>query len=377
MPYARPTLTELRAQVAADIQTELPTSDPLLRFSALKILGDTNAGLAYLQYGYTDWVSLQAIPFTATDEYLEAWASLKNVYRETAVQATGSVTFTGTSGTIPIGTTLIRGDGTQYITTAAGAIANGTVTVTAQAVADPTGLTGAFGNAATGVSMTLGTTVAGINSTGTVSTAFSGGADVETDASLRSRMLQAFQNPPQGGAQSDYVTWSYQVNGVTRAWANPNGFGPGTVVVYPMFDNTESANGGFPQGVTGCSQYENRYITQATLDLLTVADHIYPLRPVTALVIVASPIPTPINFTVKNVAVASQAAVSAAISGVLSLYGAPIGTSAGTGGEVDLKYIESAISAVIGITDFVITSPVDNIKTSVGQMPILGTVTFV
>jgi hypothetical protein len=35
MPFTRPTLTALRAQVAQDIVSNLPGSDPLLRFSKI------------------------------------------------------------------------------------------------------------------------------------------------------------------------------------------------------------------------------------------------------------------------------------------------------------------------------------------------------
>ena len=376
MPFARPTLSELRAQVVADISSGLPGSDPLLRYSALKVLGDAEAGLAHLHYGYTDWVAKQAVPFTATDEFLEAWASLKSVFRQSSTQASGSVTFAGVSGTvIPSGTPLTRGDGVGFTTTASGMVASGYVTIAAIANADITGLTGAFGNCAVGTSMTLGTAIAGVQSTGAVSADFVGGTDVETDESLRSRMLQAYQNPPQGGSQTDYVTWALQVPGVTRAWCNPNGFGTGTAVVYVMMDVTESANAGFPQGVAGVATSESRYPTKATLDLLTVANHIYPLRPVTALVFAAAPTPNPINFSISGIPLAMRTSVAAAISGIFVLYGSPVGVS-GQNGTINMSYIESAIAAITGSTGFIITSPTGNITGTTGQLPTLGTITW-
>ncbi len=377
MPFARPKLSDLRAQVAADITSGLPGSDPLLRFSALKILGDAEAGLAHLHYGYTDWVSKQSVPFTATDEFLEAWASLKNVFRNPATQADGGVTFAGISGTvIPAGSSLTRGDGVAFKTTASGVVSSGFVTVHAIAVADVTGLTGAFGNCPTATTMTLGTAIAGIQSTGTVSTAFTGGADVEADDSLRARMLQAFQNPPQGGAQTDYVTWALQVPGVTRAWCNPNGFGTGTVVVYTMNDVTEAVNNGFPQGVNGVATSEARYPTKATLDLLLVANHLYPLRPVTAVVYAAAPAQQVVNVSISGVPLALRTAVAAAISGVFFLYGAPVSATAGQNTTIDMSYIESAIAAVTGTAGFVVTSPSGNITGTTGGLPVLGTITW-
>src|SRR5260364_179792 len=57
MPYTRPTLTELRQQVAQDLGV-----DALLRFSNLRIVGDAQAALAHLHYGYLDWIARQGVP---------------------------------------------------------------------------------------------------------------------------------------------------------------------------------------------------------------------------------------------------------------------------------------------------------------------------
>ncbi|WP_175980068.1 baseplate J/gp47 family protein [Caballeronia zhejiangensis] len=383
MPYARPTLTQLRSRVAADLQVSPAGSDPLLRFSSLNVLGRALAGLANEQYGYTDWVALQSNPFTATDEYLEAWAALKNIYREAATQAgaatPGQITFPGTNGyQIPIGTLISRGDGVQYTTTSLGTVSGSSVTVNAVANADSTGLTGAFGNCAVGTVMTLGTSIAGISSTGSVTTAFTGGADIELDDSLRSRMLYAYQNTPQGGAVTDYVTWAGEVSGVTRAWCNPNGFGAGTVVVYAMLDNAESANGGFPVGANGVAASESRGVA-AQGDQLTIANYIYPLRPATALVYVCAPNKLVVNFTIsgtQNFSTATKALIQSAISGVFVMYGSPISSTAGQNGIVALSYIESAIAAISGTSGFVITSPTANIQGTTGQLPVLGTITW-
>lgn len=383
MPYARPTLTQLRSQVAADLSSSVQGSDPLLRFSSLKILGTVLAGLANGQYGYTDWVAQQACPFTATDEYLEAWAALKKIYREAATQAgaatPGQITFPGTNGyEIPIGTPITRGDGVGYTTTSLGTVTNGSVTVNAEANADPTGLTGAFGNCVVGTVMTLGTSITGITSTGSVTTAFTGGADIETDDSLRSRMLFAYQNPPQGGAVTDYVTWAGEVAGVTRAWCNPNGFGAGTVVVYAMLDNADSAEGGFPQGTNGVAAAESRGVA-ATGDQLTIANAIYPLRPATALVYVCAPIQNVINFTISgstNFSSATKSLIESTISGVFVLFGNPLGATAGTSGTIDLSDLNSAIAAISGTEGFVIESPSANITGTTGQLPVLGTITW-
>jgi uncharacterized phage protein gp47/JayE len=386
MPFQRPTLSDLRSQVAADISSGVPGADGLLRFSNLGVLGTVLAGLAQLHYGYLDWIALQATPYTATDEYLEAWAALKGIIRNPATAATGTATFTGTNGAVlSSGALLARGDGYVYQTTATGTIASGTVTVPVKAILpiidpvdNPTG-GGALGNAPSGTVLTLQSTVAGIQSAGVVAAAMTGGADVETDDSLRTRMLQEYQNPPQGGDLEDYIGWALDVPGVTRAWCAPNGFGVGTVVVYVMLDQAEAGNNGFPVGSNGVSQHDQGpggtpRGTIATGDQLTVADSIVNKQPVTALVYVCAPTAHTINFTISGIATAPVSvrnAISDAIAQVMLEQGSPI---AGT--SVDLSAIESAIAAISGTAGFVITSPSANIANVTGELPVLGTVTY-
>jgi uncharacterized phage protein gp47/JayE len=369
MPFTRPTLTQLRNASAQQLNAELPGADALLRFSNLGVLADIDAGLVSMLYGYLDWIALQCTPFTATDEYLEGWGALKGVTRKPCKQASGSITFTGTSGlVIGDGAGLTRSDGLAYVSTSAGEVANGSVTITATAVPDPAGLTGANGNCAVGTQFTLANAVAGIDSTGAASGAFTGGADIEDQDDYRDRVLFAYQNPPQGGDAADYVGWALDVPGVTRAWCAPNGMGPGTVVLYIMLDEANLAENGFPQGTNGCATAETRALP-ATGDQLTVANAIFPLQPVTALVYVVSPTAQAIPMTIKGVSVGEQAAVIAALDAQLATDGVP-------GGTIYLSHLWSAILSVAGVDDFLIVSPTADIKLATGALPQLGAITW-
>jgi uncharacterized phage protein gp47/JayE len=385
MPFSRPTLSDLRAQVAADITSGLPGADGLLRFSNLTVLGTALAGLGYLQYGYLDWISLQSNPYTATDEFLEAWAALKNIFREGATGAVGTATFPGVNGTsLLVDTFLVRGDGYVYQTTASGTVTGGFVTVPAIAVLppidpvnNPTG-DGAAGNTPINTVLTLQSAIPGIQSGGVAATDFTDGADVELDPSLRTRMLQAYQNVPAGGDVGDYVRWALAVPGVTRAWCAPNGFGVGTVVVYIMLDIAEAGHGGFPVGTNGVSPFDQspsgpRGVV-ATGDQLNVANGIINVQPVTALVFACAPVANTVNFTITGLGTPSaaiQAAITAAITNAFLTEGSPI---AGT--SVNLSDIESAIASIAGTSGFVITSPAGNIANVTGELPVLGTVTY-
>ncbi|EJM20164.1 putative phage Mu protein gp47-like protein [Pseudomonas sp. GM18] len=374
MPYPRPTLSELRARVASDITSGIPTADGLLRFSNLQILGKAVAGLDHLNYGYLDWIAKQAVPYTSSGEYLQAWAALKNVYQKTASFAGGSVTFPGTVGaTIDSGTEISRSDSFTFTTQASATVGVGGM-VTVQVLAD---LAGEASNTPMGSLMTLGVSVDGISSSGAVTTAITGGADQEKEDALFQRMLEAYQNTPMGGSITDYPIWAKAVPGVTRAWCAPNSFGAGTVVVYVMFDEANAGHQGFPQGINGISSSDNR-VTSGNLasgDQLTVANSIFPKQPVTAMVYACSPIAAPKDFTITGLtgaSIAVRAAVAAAISDVFMEQGAPLTD----GSFVALSDIDSAIAALASTKGFVITSPVTNIANVLGYLPTLGSITY-
>lgn len=374
MPYTRSTLSDLRAQVAADITSGLPTADGLLRFSNLQIIGKAVAGLGHLNYGYLDWIAKQGVPYTSSGEYLEAWAALKKVYRKTATKAVGGVSFRGTPGKIvDAGTQVFRGDSAAFPSLVTATVAtDGTVVL--QVEAD---LAGEAGNTPVGSLMTLGSAIDGIQSSGAVTAAITGGADQEGEESLFARMLDAYQSTPNGGSRGDYPSWAKEVSGVTRAWCAPNGFGVGTVVVYIMLDDANSGHGGFPQGTDGVSPKDNRSTSgnRATGDQLIVANSIFEQQPVTAMVYSCAPIASPIDFTITGLSAAStatRAAVAAAITEVFFEQGVPLSD----GSFVGLSDIDSAIAAISATKGFVITSPVANIANMLGRLPTLGTINY-
>lgn len=373
MPYARPTLTALRNQAVADITTSgVPNLDGLLRNAVLRVLAWVMAGLAYSVYGYLDWIALEAVPFTATGEYLEAWAALIGIYRKDASSATGQAQFTGSvAGTfVPAGTQLTRQDATPYTSTADATVdATGVLLVPIAAA-----ITGAVTNCDAGTPINFPTPIGGINNNGTIITpGCTGGADQELDSDFRNRMLVKYAQPPQGGAASDYVDWALEVPGCTRAWVQPNGEGYGSVTVRVMFDETEAANGGFPVGSDGVATEETRAGPGATAtgDQLAVADHIYPVQPVTALVYVRAPIAAPINVTLLALDPNSpdmQAQITAAIEDMLL-------EKAETGGTIYPSDLYEAILATPGVNHFTMSEPALPITADAGALPVMGTLT--
>lgn len=390
MPFNRPTLTELRERNQAFFESELKDVGALLRFSNMRVIADADAGMSWHHYGYLDWIARQAVPYTATDEHLAAWGAMKSVYRKAAEPARSpSARFTGTPGeTVSVGAVINRGDGYQYtldddVTIGSNGNATGSITAILRDPADDATAGGDAGNADAGTLLTLDVSWSGIDSTVTLLTSATGGADIEDEDDFRLRVLYAYQHPLQGGAEADYVQWATSVPGVTRAWTLKHILGIGSVGVYIMSDGDERSNSaGIPLGTDGVATREvwgldGTGTGAATGMQLTVADYIWERQPVTALVWVCSPIAKAVNFVIDGIAGADSSvkeAIATAINGVFFDKGDPRGAAGA--GVVYLSDLVYAIADVNGSTGFVLTSPSANIPLNTGELPVLGSVEY-
>ena len=380
MPFKRKTLSELRDENRNFLQAELKNVGALLRFANLKVVADMDAGMAHLHYGYLDYIALQSNPFTATGENLAGWMALKRVYRKPAsaakskdVKAVGSA-----NRVIPAGTILNRGDGYQYTVATEIKIqdsgeGHGGITAVLPDVTDDVTGGGANGNADAGTVLTLDVNIAGVEAQLTLIEAATGGADIEDEEAFRSRGLLSWQEPPQGGSDTDYKKWALEVSGVTRAWVKRRLNGAGTVGVYIMCDG--NLNDGFPVGTDGISQLEDWGAVKASGDQLSVADHIYPLQTDTAIIFVCSPIRKIIDFEIAGIKDADSTIVSNIKEALATLFfdeSNPDGT-----GKIDLSDINKSISNVDGTKGYIRNSPSSNITFDIGEIPLLGEVDFV
>lgn len=381
MPFKRPTLTELREKNRTQLQSELRKTGALLRYSNMRVLADADAGLAHLHYGYLDYIAQQATPFNSTDEWLAGWAGLKSVYQNAANPAsTPSYQFSGTAGApVGKGVVLRRGDGYRYslvdaVTIGADGTAHGKLTAILPDIIDAPNGGGIDGNADAGTSLTLDISLPGVDASGVMIEPATGGADIETQESLRARMLLAYQSPPQGGSDTDYKQWALAVPGVTRCWPKRRLMGAGSVGVYIMCDGNDETNHGFPVGTDGISQLDDWGAQKATGDQGRVADYIYPLAPVTALVYVCSPVAKTVNFEISGIShVGSDitAAIDAAIDNVFFEGGTPEGN-----GKIFLSDLNRAIGDIDGTAGFILVSPAANIELGVGELPVRGEVNY-
>lgn len=349
MSFSRPSFSELIARVRADVQSGM-SPDELLRRSDALVLSDALAGAAHGLYGYLDWAVKQIFPDQADADQLDRHGSLWGLTRNSAAAATGNATFSGVIGSVvPVGTLLQRSDGVQFKTTAE--VAVGVTNSVAAAVTATT--TGQSTSTATGVSLSLVNPVAGVTSSAVVASGgLTGGADAESDADYRARILSRLRQPPMGGAKSDYVAWALQVSGVTRAWSLPNWLGAGTVGVLFVRDDDSS-------------------IIPDAGEVAAVQTYIDTVRPVTASVTVMAPVGDTLNFSIQLTpsSTAIRAAVEAEIRDMLLRDAYP-------GCTIYLSRINEAISIATGETDHVLASPSANQVYSTTHMPIFGAITW-
>lgn len=351
MPFSRPTLTELIQRTQADAETRLTGGAPLLPTSNIAILSRVLAGGVHGLYGYLAWIAQQVLPDTAEAEFLARHAGIWGIARLAATFAQGNVTLAGTNGSVaPAGTLLRRADGAEYALDSDATIVLGTATVAVTATA-----AGDAGDTAAGVGLTLVSAVSGITAAATVASGgLTGGADAEDDDALRTRLLARIQQPPQGGAEHDYLAWTFAAHPeVTRAWVYPEELGPGAVTVRAMTDGATS-NG----------------IPSATV-IEAIEDYIDPLRPVTAAVSVLAP--TAVEFDLEISAAPATAAVQASIEAAIADL---LLREAEPGGTLLISHLREAISTAAGETDHTLIDPVADVVSGGGEILIPGTITW-
>lgn len=351
MPFQRPSFTELVERTQADFQSRLGLQTPILRRSLVYVFSRIYAGVAHMLYGALSFIIQQIFPDVSETDFLERQASLYGISRQAATFAAGVVTVTGTSDgvTIPAGSTLQRADGTIFEVDADAVVASGTadLDVTCQTA-------GEIGNTIAGALLTFESPVGTVSATGEVAVGgLVGGVDTEDDDSLRTRLLQRLQEPPMGGAESDYRKWALEVPGVTRVWVYPLELGPGQVTVRFVRDDDVS-------------------LIPDAGEVTAVQTYIDARRPVTATVNVVAPVAVPRNFTIAVVpnTTAVKDAVEAELEDLIRRDGEP-------GATLLLSRIREAISIAAGETDYTMTVPNADVTHTTGQIPTMGTITWV
>ena len=352
MAYKRPTPTELIQHQQTNIESRLPGADAKLKNTILGAIATAQAGVAHGLYGNLQWQAKQILPDTAEDEFLVRHADWRmKQKRKDATYAKGNITITGTNGAlIPKGTIWQRSDGVEFITDNDASISGVNVVVAITAV-----VAGKNSNTVAASQLFNAGTLPGINSTAIVDgSGLSLGNDQETIEQLRIRLKNYIQLAPTGGNDDDYILWSLEVAGVTRAWVYRQEMGLGTVTVRFMMDDTYAD--GIPQAA----------------DVTAHKNYIDTVRPAGMKgYYSAAPIAVPFNLTIQlepNTP-AVQAAVQAQLDDLLRSEAIPSGT-------IKLSHINEAISLATGETDHVVVSPIADVTHNTGEIAVPGIITW-
>lgn len=349
MAFVRPSLADLVSRIQADLVSRLGGSGAPLRRSVVAVVARVWAGAVHMLHGHLEYLSRQLFPDLSDDAYLVRQASLYGISKSPATFAHGMVLITGTDGSdINAGAILRREDGAEYELQGGGTITAGELSLEVIAV-----LAGTAGNAPDGTELTFESPTPGIDAVA-VADELVEGDDQESTESLRRQLLARLRAAPQGGAASDYTLWAFSVPGVTRVWVYPNQLGAGTVVVYFVRDDDSGSL--IPSGS----------------EVTTVQTYIDSVRPVTAAVTVAAPTAKTWSFTLEitpdNADV--RAAVTAELTDLFRTEGEP-------GVTLPISRVRTAIGIASGLTDYVLTTPSADLTHSAGEIPVLGTITWV
>lgn len=305
-----------------------------------------------------DFIARQAIPIYSSDEFLDGWLASYGMTRKEPAAAVGLITGTGVATSLLAAGSLAQDDrGRQYRVTADVAVA-GDATVSASVIALVPGLAA---NAVAGLSLSLVSPVAGVDSAFVVGVdGLGGGADLETDAQAIYRLQQRLSNEPMGGSPADYARWALQLPGITRAFGVRNPAGPTSAGVIIMADGNVAP--GLP----------------TTVQQRQVLDYIRdPQRgpPDELFVIIPTAVTKNWTISLSPDTAANRAAVMAAVQDLFFREAVP-------GGSIPHSHVKEVISAAPGEYNHTITAPVlteGGVFTvaSYDQLLASGTFTFV
>lgn len=353
--FERPTPAQLIARAQSDIESEVDGVSARVRRTPEHAHARAIAGVAHGLHGHLAWVAEQIIVDQASERFVLRYAGLFGLSRRPATAAAGSLTVTGSGGTLPAGTVWIRvADGLTFTTD----VEVAPVTSATAAITAATGFEGSAGNLETGTKLQLVSSIVGVDNEATVlAPGLAGGAEQESIQALTLRLLDRIQRPPLGGAPGDHRTWALEVPGVYQAWeyAGKNGLG-------------NPAVGRVALTFVGIDEDGNLTIPDAGA-VAEVQDYLDARSP--AEVIVFAPTPIDYPWTVESVP-GSDAVHDAITTSVKQM----LARDAEPGGVIRLSRFEEAVSVATGEESHDTTVPADDVEYDFGEIAVPGTPTY-
>ncbi|MEG1884845.1 MAG: baseplate J/gp47 family protein [Alistipes sp.] len=315
------TTKEISDNIIAQMDATFGSSMPK---SFTRVISKVLAGIFVILYKYCGFIFLQLFVSTASMRPTEIngktvtplieWGRLIGAgdpFAATQAELIVRLTTETLGAVIPAASQLVHvASGVTYITTQAVTLGSSTTDVEVIAVSDPSGGGGAgtIGNLPTGASLSFANPLAGVARIASVVSQTVTGANAETEAQYRARVISRFQLRPQGGAYVDYKLWAESTIGVLRAYPYTSE-NPGQVKVY-IESSTE------PDGIPTTAQ-----LTEA-LNAINYSNvnGLATRRPAGALVTTLAIIRVPFSVEVVGLSVENVPVVQADIEAALTKY---------------------------------------------------------
>ncbi len=281
-----PTTKQVADNIVAQIEAQISQSVPFFPKTFIRVLARAIAGVYVILYKYGGFIFLQMFVSTASDKQttingrtltpLREWGDLVGIpapKAATQAELTVTVTVTNQTGFLLSGSQLLgQTNGVTYLTSGDIPLNAATVQAVVRAAGDQQGGdgSGTIGNLDAGAIVSFANPLPNVAREAVVLNEVTTGADAETTASYRQRILDRFQKRPQGGAYADYEQWGEEGAGIANVYPYTSTC-PGQVDVY-VESSTE------PDGIPTTAQL------QEVLDLINLDQNgLATRRPATAL----------------------------------------------------------------------------------------------
>ena len=263
MALETPTTLEIQEQIINQVVASTSTVTTLLPRAFTRFFAKVLAGIFMIIYKYSGWMFLQIFVRTASFEEttvlgqkitpLIEWGRLIGVGDPggaTQTELLLDITVINQTGSLPAGTQAVSTkNGITYILLSPVTLDAAAKQGTFRAASDVDGGTGGgtIGNLEVADIVSFVNPLANVERDMTVDSVTTTGADAETEAAYRQRVIDRFQKQPQGGAGVDYEIWGEEPTGVVNLY--PYTGNPGYVDVYTEVDTSIDPDGIAPPDI--------------------------------------------------------------------------------------------------------------------------------
>lgn len=226
-----PTTEEIYLSVIANIEAKINQTTPSNNKAYNDVIARSLAGVITILYKFGAERTKQVLALTATGDDLKALARNYDIEPKGATSAVLVYDVNSTS-TVPQSIDWVGdANGVRYTADGDAVPVTGVATITGTAQTS-----GTVGNLDVGDTLSIGSNNPGTESTATITSVDTIGADEETDEALRTRLLDKIRAEGGGGNSADYRVWAQETEGVTRAYpyaGNPTFLTEGTGSALP------------------------------------------------------------------------------------------------------------------------------------------------